>query len=177
MFQKIIFLILCVIIVYFLFGDKFIENFSEDPLHEAPPYIPHNVMPSTQILIPQNEVSKVNVLKTTLEDKVRENIIQNYNQILLEDTADLTYYENNVINQSKINENAFDIVNQIDLVDYGEVTTGMDKCKKNCSGVCLELGYTGSATCFPNTTPFDYGTLYKNPTFTYGIDNRRYVKL
>ena len=113
----------------------------------------------------------------TLKDKVSENRIQDYNQILLEDTADLTYYENNVINQSNINENAYDVVNQIDLVDYGNVTTGMDKCNLNCDGVCLELGYTGSATCFPKTTPFDYGTLYKNPTFTYGLDQKRFVKI
>jgi hypothetical protein len=98
-------------------------------------------------------------------------------QILLEDTQDLTYYENDVLNQSKINENAYDVINQIDLVDYGKVTTGMEKCKRNCNGVCLELGYTGSATCFPTTTPFDYGTLYKNPTFTYGLDTHKYVKI
>jgi hypothetical protein len=152
------------------------ENFRDVPW-EAPPYIPPESMPSTQIIIPKKDVSKVNILKSTLKDKVSENKIQNYNQILLEDTADLTYYENDILNQGKINENAYDIINQIDLVDYGNVTTGMDKCNKNCDGVCLELGYTGSATCFPTTTPFDYGTLYKNPQFTYGIDQHRYVKV
>jgi hypothetical protein len=50
------------------------------------------------------------------------------------------------------------------------VTTGIDKCEKSCGGVCLELGYTGVATCFPKADkPFDWGTLYKNPEFTYGL--------
>jgi hypothetical protein len=134
-------------------------------------------MPSTQIVIPQKDLPKVDILRNVLKDKARENIAQTYNQILVEDTDDLTYYENDVLNQTNINENAYDIDNQIDLVDYGKVITGMDKCNKNCDGVCLELGYTGSATCFPKTTEFDYGTLYKNPTFTYGIDQHRFVKV
>ena len=112
-----------------------------------------------------------------MKDKANINTPPSYNQILLDNNADLTYYENDVLNQSKINENAYDIINQIDLVDYGKVRTGMEKCNKNCNGLCLELGYTGSATCFPKTTPFDYGTLYKNPTFTYGLDNKRFVKI
>ena len=157
-------------------NNKLTENFRDNP-PEAPPYIPPNAMLSTQIVIPQKELPKVNVLHSILKDKVRENIVQNYNQILVEDTDDLTYYENDVLNQTNINENAYDIDNQIDLVDYGKVTTGMDKCNKNCNGVCLELGYTGSATCFPKTTEFDYGTLYKNPTFTYGIDQHRFEKV
>ncbi len=152
------------------------EHFRDNP-PEAPPYIPNNAVPSTQIRIPQKDIGNINLLKSTLKDKVSENRIMDYNQILLEDTQDLTYYENDVLNQSKINENAYDVINQIDLVDYGKVTTGMEKCKRNCNGVCLELGYTGSATCFPTTTPFDYGTLYKNPTFTYGLDTHKYVKI
>lgn len=176
MINKLLIVILTLIILCYIYDKVCIEHFRNNP-PEAPPYIPPNVMPSTQIIIPHKDLPKVEVLKDTLKDKVRENIVQNYNQILLEDTADLTYYENNVLNQSDINENAYDVINQVDLVDYGEVITGMDKCKKNCSGVCLELGYTGSATCFPKTAPFDYGTLYKNPTFTYGIDQHRYVKI
>jgi hypothetical protein len=178
MLNKILFLILCGAIIIYLMNKETLttENFRDNP-HEAPPYIPPKAMPSIQVVMPQKDLPKTKLLQNTLKDKVSENRIQDYNQILLEDTADLTYYENNVINQSNINENAYDIVNQIDLVDYGKVTTGMDKCNLNCDGVCLELGYTGSATCFPKTTPFDYGTLYKNPTFTYGLDQKRFVKI
>ena len=46
----------------------------------------------------------------------------------------------------------------------------MDKCQKSCNGICVELGYTGVASCFPKEDkPFDWGTLYKNPEFTYGL--------
>jgi hypothetical protein len=152
------------------------EHFRDNP-PEAPPYIPPNAMPSTQIVIPAKDLGKTSILKNTLEDKTRENKILNYNQILLEDTADLTYYENDVLDQGKINQNAYDIINKIDLVNYSDVTTGMEKCKRNCSGICLELGYTGNATCFPTAPAFDYGTLYKNPTFTYGLDQHKYVKV
>lgn len=178
MLNKILFLILGAVIIIYLLNKQTstTENFRDSP-HEAPPYIPPNAMPGTQIIVPGKDLSKVNILKSTLKDKASLNGPSDYNQILLEDTADLTYYENDVLNQSKINENAYDIINQIDLVDYGKVRTGMEKCKLNCNGVCLELGYTGSATCFPTTQPFDYGTLYKNPTFTYGLDSKRYVKI
>jgi hypothetical protein len=175
MLNKILFIILCgAIIIYLMNKGTSTENF--DP-NNISPYIPPKAMPSTQVVIPQNATKNLNVLKSTFKNKASLNAPSDYNQILLEDTADLTYYENNVINQSKINENAYDIINQTDLVDYGKVTTGLDKCQLNCDGVCLELGYTGSATCFPTTQPFDYGTLYKNPTFTYGITEGRFVKV
>ena len=87
------------------------------------------------------------------------------------DNKDLIHYNNDTINQSKINENAYDVVNQIDKIDYSNVKTGMDKCRENCKGVCFELGYTGNATCYPKQNrTFDYGTLYKNPAFSYGTN-------
>ncbi len=178
MLNKILLFILCAIIIIYLMNKStsMTENYDRS-FPEAPPYVDRKVMLSTQISIPEKDLSNVDILKGTFKDKASLNTPQSYNQILLDDIADLTYYENDVLNQSKINENAYDIINQIDLVDYGKVTTGMQKCNKNCNGVCLELGYTGSATCFPTTTPFDYGTLYKNPEFTYGLDTHRYVKI
>ena len=158
-------------------NDVFASENYDLSFKEAPPVIERKGMMSTQIVIPQKDASKVDILKSTLKNNASLNGPSSYNQILLDDNADLTYYENDVLNQNKINENAYDIINQIDLVDYGKVITGMDKCKKNCNGVCLELGYTGSASCFPTTTPFDYGTLYKNPTFVYGLDQHKYVKI
>ena len=93
-----------------------------------------------------------------------------YNPMITD--SDLTYYENDTINQTNIVENAFNIVNMVDVIDYGKVKTGMDKCKQVCSGVCYEGGYTGSATCFPvKSNKFDYGTLYKNPMFINGIQD------
>jgi hypothetical protein len=88
---------------------------------------------------------------------------------------DLTYFENDTINQNNIIEDAYDVINMIDKIDYGKVKTGIDKCKEACNGVCYEGGYTGSATCFPfNDKSFDYGTIKGNPMFINGIqDNYR----
>ncbi len=84
---------------------------------------------------------------------------------------DLVYYYNDEVDLANVEESAYDIVNQVDKIDYGNIKTGMDKCKANCKGVCFEGGYTGTATCYPLVTqPFDWGTLYKNPTFTYGYN-------
>ena len=45
----------------------------------------------------------------------------------------------------------------------------MGSKRRACKGVCFEGGYTGIATCYPmEQKTFDWGTLYKNPTFTYG---------
>jgi hypothetical protein len=96
---------------------------------------------------------------------------KDYSQTLADQNSDLTYYYNDEIDQSKFNETAFNIVNSVDMIDYGNVKTGLDKCNESCSGICYEGGYTGTATCYPmlNRT-FDWGTLYKNPTFTYGYN-------
>lgn len=95
--------------------------------------------------------------------------VKDYNEVLAVDSKENTYYQNDMINQDNITENAFDVIHQIDKIDYSNVVTGMDKCLKNCNGTCFELGYVGTATCYPpNTSTFDWGTLYKNPTFTYG---------
>lgn len=116
-----------------------------------------------------NKNIKSNLKQKNMERKLVEKK-QDYEELLERNDNDLVYFQNDFINQSKITEDAYDIVNCIDKVDYGDVTTGMDKCEKNCGGVCLELGYTGVASCFPKADkPFDWGTLYKNPEFTYGL--------
>lgn len=85
---------------------------------------------------------------------------------------DLTYYENDTINQSNIIEDEYDVINMVDKIDYGKVKTGIDKCNEVCNGVCYQGGYTGSATCFPYTgKQFDYGTIEKNPMFINGIQD------
>jgi hypothetical protein len=94
---------------------------------------------------------------------------KSYYETTASDDKDLVYYYNDAIDQSKITETAFNVVNQIDPIDYSNVKTGLKKCKENCNGVCFEGGYTGIATCYPLIQKtFDWGTLYKNPTFTYG---------
>jgi len=97
--------------------------------------------------------------------------VMNVNKNNIDSNADLTYFQNDMIDQAKINENSYDVINQIDKIDYADVKTGMQKCKEKCKGVCLEFGYTGSATCYPKQKRnFDYGTLYKNPMFSYGTN-------
>jgi len=116
-----------------------------------------------------NRNIKLEKKKKNLERKLVEKN-QDYEELLERNDEDLVYFQNDFINQSKITEDANDVINCIDKVDYGDVKTGMDKCEESCGGVCLELGYTGVATCFPKADkPFDWGTLYKNPEFTYGL--------
>ncbi len=101
--------------------------------------------------------------------KIVKDDMPDYNKLLGDSNKGVTYYYNDVINQSKINENAYDLINQIDLVDYANVKTGLQKCEAECKGVCFELGYMGTTTCFPRENRrFDYGSIYKNPTFIYG---------
>ena len=95
-----------------------------------------------------------------------------YAQTVLNQNKDLVYYYNDVIDQTKINETATDVENGIDLIDYGNVKTGLQKCRESCSGVCTIEGYDGVATCYPpiyKKQPWDLGTLYKNPAFILGI--------
>jgi hypothetical protein len=93
------------------------------------------------------------------------------NEYSITNTKDLKYFYNDTINQSNINENAYDVVNQVDLIDYSNVKTGIQKCREQCDGTCFEMGYTGTATCYPKQKQsFDYGTLYKNPAFSYGTN-------
>lgn len=116
--------------------------------------------------------------KNSLEKGGNNNDMENSDKSVLEmnkyntsNTKDLIYFYNDTINQSNINENSYDVVNQIDLIDYSKVKTGIQKCKEQCDGTCFEMGYTGTATCYPKQKqPFDYGTLYKNPTFSYGTN-------
>ena len=98
--------------------------------------------------------------------------VMNVNKDNVDSNADLTYFQNDMIDQAKINENSYDVINQIDKIDYANVKTGMQKCQEKCKGTCLEFGYTGLATCYPKQTRnFDYGTLYKNSMFSYGTNS------
>ena len=96
---------------------------------------------------------------------------KDYNENLSIDNKDNTYYYDDIINQNNINESAFNIVYSIDPIDYSDVKTGIEKCNNECKGVCYENGYDGIATCYPKeSNSFDFGTLYKNPSFTYGYN-------
>lgn len=114
-----------------------------------------------------------NKLKNQI-DKVNNKVLfgnKDYNENLSIDNKDNQYFYTDMINQSNINETAFNVIYSIDPIDYSDVETGLDKCNKKCDGVCFENGYDGIATCYPiQNQSFDWGTLYKNPTFTYGYN-------
>jgi hypothetical protein len=117
-----------------------------------------------------NRSSSNDRFERNLENKVLFDN-KDYNENLSVDNKNNQYFYNDIINQSNINETAFNVVNSIDPIDYSNVETGIQKCNKSCKGVCFEMGYTGVATCYPlETQGFDWGTLYKNPTFTYGYN-------
>jgi hypothetical protein len=104
------------------------------------------------------------------KQKYLDNKIQAYNQILLAENNDVTYYYNTLYDNSKVTENAYNVVNSIDSVDYSKIQeSGREKCRKNCKGTCLDGGFTGTSSCMP-ITGTNYGTLYKNPEFTYGLN-------
>lgn len=152
MLYKILFLLLIILAIVYLMNNNNNENMSL-------------LKTNTNSLSLNKSKDKVSINKDKLVEKN-----QDYSELLEKDQQDVVYYQNDFINQSKITENAYDVVNCIDKVDYGNITTGMDKCELSCNGVCVELGYTGVASCFPKVDKsFDWGTLYKNPEFTYGL--------
>ena len=122
-----------------------------------------------------------NNVKSQNNDKRLDDVLRNaeintsdYDNVVASDYKYLTFFENDIVNQSKINETDSNIINFTDVIDYSNVKTGMQKCLENCKGNCYELGYTGSATCDSRRLlPFDYGSIYKNPTFTFG--NNAYI--
>jgi hypothetical protein len=118
--------------------------------------------PADNPVIKQQQLANNNNVMFTNKD---------YNENLSVDNKDNKYYYDDMINQSNINETAFNIVYSIDPIDYADVKTGIQKCNEDCKGVCFENGYDGIATCYPKESKnFDWGTLYKNPTFTYGYN-------
>jgi hypothetical protein len=164
MLYKVIIIILLLVMICYLINNN--DNSSKCNTKENLSLL--NTNRNSEIL-DSNKNKKSNLkIKNMERELVEKN--QDYEQLLERNDEDLVYFQNDFINQSKITENAYDVINCIDKVDYGDVTTGKDKCEKSCGGVCLELGYTGVATCFPKADkPFDWGTLYKNPEFTYGL--------
>ena len=114
-----------------------------------------------------NGLSKINGSISQALDS-RQTDVNNYEKILKDSRKGDTYYYNDVINQTKIVEDADNIINSIDVIDYSKVKTGMDKCLENCKGGCYAIGYNGVATCYPlPNKSFQWGTLYKNPMFTH----------
>ena len=68
------------------------------------------------------------------------------------------------------------VINSIDNVDYSQPKElGIDKCLRQCNGICTQVGYNGIGSCIP-VEKTNYGTLYKNPTFTYGLQVPYYNK-
>ena len=123
----------------------------------------------SQIKSNNNKINQENLVTSIDNQVLFDN--KDYNENLSIDNKDNQYFYTDMINQSNINETAFNVVYSIDPIDYADVKTGLEKCNEECKGVCFENGYDGIATCYPpETQPFDWGTLYKNPTFTYGYN-------
>ena len=173
MFSKIIiFIVILIILIYAYnnFGIKQIENFlnlNQTIKNSNSPLLNNRFKPSQL----EKRLKKNNTQEVA---EIDESILFNnrdYNQNLSIDNKNNKYYYNNMINNSGINESAFNVVYSIDPIDYSNVETGIDKCNRHCGGTCFENGYDGIATCYPTKqTEFDWGTLYKNPTFTYGYN-------
>lgn len=173
MFSKIIIYIIILIILIFAynyFGIKQIENFlnfNQTIKNSNAPHL-NNRFEASQL------EKRLNNNNTQEIAEIDESILFNnrdYNQNLSIDNKNNKYYYNDMINQSDINETAFNIIYSIDPIDYSNVETGIDKCNRKCKGICFENGYDGIATCYPKKQRgFDWGTLYKNPTFTYGYN-------
>jgi len=56
----------------------------------------------------------------------------------------------------------FEDVNLYESEHTVEGELGLEKCIKNCKGMCVEFGMTGDAYCFPE----DYADISKNYTTT-----------
>lgn len=169
MFIKIIILIVILIILTYIYN----LYYPNKEINDIENFANHNVRHLNNRFNSAKLQKKLEDRKQEIAE-IDESILFNnkdYNQNLSVDNKNNKYYYNDVINQSGINETAFNIVYSIDPIDYSNIETGIDKCNKNCNGICFENGYDGIATCYP-TQPqtFDWGTLYKNPTFTYGYN-------
>lgn len=165
MFKILLFLIIIIVLFLIINNSKYILNYE---------YFKSGTSKSSGSskisTILNNTQQKDNLEKKKLEKKVMFSN-KDYNENLSIDNKDNQYFYTDMINQSNINETAFNIVYSIDPIDYADVETGLEKCNRECDGVCFENGYDGIATCYPKeTTGFDFGTLYKNPTFTYGYN-------
>lgn len=110
------------------------------------------------------------------QQKYLDNKNEIYKQQLMNDNLETTYFYNTYPDQTKITENSYDVINSIDNIDYSKPKElGIEKCKKTCNGTCIEFGYNGIGTCIP-VQKTNWGTFYKNPTFTYGLNVPYYNK-
>jgi len=170
---KILITIIIIIVIVLLMNYYNIINVESFRSSSTPSSIPTSKpYPAKKDLNLQKIKSKISDEKNikSIENKILFSN-KDYNENLSIDNKDNQYFYTDMINQSNINETAFNIVYSIDPIDYADVETGLEKCNKECKGVCFENGYDGIATCYPKeTTGFDFGTLYKNPTFTYGYN-------
>ena len=175
---KIIIILFIIVIILFVINNYNLFNFenftttissSVNKINNNLSKIQNNFLNSNNNLKNNNnQIKQMDI--NNIDSKILFNN-KDYNENLSIDNKDNQYFYTDMINQSNINETAFNIVYSIDPIDYSDVKTGLEKCNEECKGVCFENGYDGNATCFPlQTQTFDWGTLYKNPTFTYGYN-------
>jgi hypothetical protein len=156
-------ILLLIIVIFVMYWDLFEQNND----NQNSQYYQKDEFKNLVSLQSENNTSiQTNVIPQELnyQNELRDNL-QNYSQLVAEQNDDLTYYHNNYIDQSKIRQNANDIINQTSKINYSDVETGIQKCHKKCDGTCYEFGWTGYATCYPPQKQFDWGTFHKNPAF------------
>lgn len=167
MLIKILILLILIYIIINVINNLFFDNFTNVQYPNTvagQSYM--KAIPKEDNSLATDGINKNNKIKFEIQRK------QDYDEVLKNENSDLVYYYNDSIQQDKITENAEDIVNMIDKIDYADIKTGIQKCEEKCDGTCYELGYTGVAACFPSEKQkFFWGSLYKNPTFTYGLKN------
>ena len=120
MYNKITLVIILFLISYIIINKLNIyETFDE-----APPYVKKRNFPSTQEVIPLNKITNEKqdeILKSSINNKIPGTAVNDYNQLLIDDTKDLVYYQNDIINQSNIYEDDNDIINQItELIKHSQ---------------------------------------------------------
>jgi len=117
----------------------------------------------------ENSSSNNKNINKKVSSKVYDTDVNSYEKALEYANKNNTYYYNDVINQTNIVEDSNNIIHNTSPIDYSNVKTGMQKCLEQCKGGCYQIGYDGIATCYPYPDKsFEWGTLYKNPLFSYG---------
>ncbi len=130
---------------------------------------PHTLMANIVVRQNINGTTNVNDPPQLQYQNEQSDYLKHYSELAAKSNGDLTYYHNDVIDQSKYSSDANDIINQTNKINYYDVETGIQKCKKSCSGTCYEFGWTGDATCYPIKND-NYGTFYKNPAFINSLN-------
>ena len=185
-YMCIIKILLVIVLLIFIYNNNFFENFINVELRGTSningsinndtitknlndPFVnPYDLSSDQQTNL--NNTTALDYQKSDNQQKYLDNKSQTYNQAVLAENNDVVYYYNTLYDNNNVVENAYQVINSIDGVDYSKIKeSGREKCIKSCKGTCVDGGFTGVSSCMP-IVGTNYGTLYKNPEFTYGLD-------